>query len=108
MSEEVPRTCGSAHLIRGVALLQEKWTLLIVSRLLHGPCGFNELNRKAEGINATTLSQRLGLLEQAGVLVKTVHSTMPPRTSYALTDAGQALAPVIDAISAWAERYIAE
>jgi DNA-binding HxlR family transcriptional regulator len=64
--------------------------------------------RRAGPINATTLAQRVGQLERAGVLAKTVHSTMPPRTSYALTPAGQALAPVLDAIATWAERYVSE
>src|SRR5438105_420373 len=77
----------SPSLVRGVQLLQEKWLLLIVHRLLHGPVGFNELSRQAQGVNATTLAQRLCQLEQAGLAVKTVHSTMPPRTSYELTDA---------------------
>jgi len=99
-------TCGSESLIRGVAILQEKWTLLIVSQLRRGPCGFNELSRKAEGVNATTLSQRLTLLEQAGILTKTVHSTMPPRTSYELTESGLALGPVLDAIEHWSATYL--
>ncbi len=99
-------SCGSPHLIRGVLLLQEKWVLLIVHRLLHGPLGFCELNRKAKGVNTTTLSQRLDLLEQAGVVTKTVHSFMPPRTSYELTEAGRALQPVLKAIEAWSETYL--
>jgi DNA-binding HxlR family transcriptional regulator len=99
-------TCGSASLVRGVLLLQEKWVLLIVHQLLHGPVGFNELCRKAEGVNTTTLSQRLDLLEQAGLVVKTIHSYMPPRTSYELTEAGKALQPVLKAIEAWSERYL--
>jgi DNA-binding HxlR family transcriptional regulator len=89
-------------------LLQEKWNLLIVHSLLQQPLGFNEMARRAGPINATTLAQRLGQLERAGVLAKTVHSTMPPRTSYALTESGQALAPVLDAIATWAERYVTE
>ncbi len=64
--------------------------------------------RRAGPINATTLAQRVAQLERAGVLAKTVHSTMPPRTSYALTEAGLALAPVLDAIATWAERYVTE
>src|SRR5579862_4417011 len=99
-------SCGSPHLIRGVLLLQEKWVLLIVHRLLHGPLGFCELNRKAKGVNTTTLSQRLDLLEQAGVVTKTVHSFMPPRTSYALTEAGRGLQPVLEAIEAWSDKYL--
>jgi DNA-binding HxlR family transcriptional regulator len=86
-------------------LLQEKWTLFIVHHLLGGPRGFNELGRTALGVNTTTLSQRLDLLERAGLLTRTVHSTMPPRTSYELTEAGRGLAPVIEAIGAWGERF---
>lgn len=97
--------CCSPQLVRGVLLLQEKWVLLIIHSLLQGPLGFCELNRRAEGVNATTLSQRLDLLEQSGLIVKTIHSTMPPRTSYDLTEVGRALKPVLDAIKAWSEKY---
>jgi DNA-binding HxlR family transcriptional regulator len=77
----------------------------LLESLLQGPLGFNEMARRAGPINATTLAQRLGQLERAGVLAKTVHSTMPPRTSYELKETGHALAPVLDAIATWAERY---
>src|SRR5262245_59269231 len=100
--------CGSPSLIRGVLLLQEKWVLLIVDKLLRGPIGFCELNRKAQGVNTTTLSQRLDLLEQAGLVTKTIHSYMPPRTSYELTEAGQALKPVLNAIEKWSEKYLSD
>ena len=92
--------------VRAVAVLQEKWSLLIVNALLDGPAGFNELSRKVCGVCPATLSQRLSLLEEAGVVSKTVHSTMPPRTSYVLTPSGDALRPVVDAMSAWAERHL--
>jgi DNA-binding HxlR family transcriptional regulator len=86
-------------------LLQEKWTLFIVYHLIDGPQGFNELSRSALGVNTTTLSQRLDLLERAGILTRTVHSTIPPKTSYELTEAGHGLRSVIEAIAAWSERY---
>lgn len=101
-------SCGaSSGFVRGALLLQEKWVLLIVHSLLDGPVGFNELSRQAKGVNATTLSQRLDLLEQSGLVNKTIHSTMPPRTSYELTAAGHALKPILDAIEAWSEQYLA-
>jgi len=90
---------------RGAMLLQEKWVLMIVHGLLAGPINFNELMRRGS-VNTTTLSQRLNLLEQAGILVKTIHSTMPPRTSYELTEAGLALRPILDAITEWSEKYL--
>ena len=107
MSEAVPQ-CPKKSLIRGVELLQEKWVLLIVDRLLIGPVGFNDLARKAENVNVTTLSQRLSLLEKEGLVIKTIHSTMPPRTSYRLTASGLALAPILESITRWSEQYLAE
>lgn len=92
--------------VRAVAVLQEKWSLLIVNALLAGPVGFNELSRKVAGVCPATLSQRLSLLEEAGIVSKTVHSTMPPRTSYVLTPSGDDLRPVIDALAAWADRHL--
>ncbi len=97
----------AASLMRGARLLQEKWVLMIVFSLLDGPLSFCDLMRRGT-INTTTLTQRLHLLEEAGLLTKTIHSAMPPRTSYALTEGGQALKPILDAIAAWSDRYVAD
>lgn len=80
--------------------------MFVVHRLMAGPLGFNELLRQAKGINTATLAQRLCLLEQSGVIVKTIHSYMPPRTSYELTEAGKALRPVLEAIEAWSSMHL--
>ena len=95
----------AATFIRGALLLQEKWVMLIVHSLMEGPISFCDLMRKGS-INTTTLTQRLNLLEQTGLLTKTIHSTMPPRTSYELTEAGLALRPILDAITDWSERHL--
>ena len=95
----------AAVFIRGALLLQEKWVLMIVHSLLTGPTGFSELMRRGN-INTTTLTQRLNLLEQAGILVKTIHSTMPPRTRYELTEAGMALQPILEAITEWSRSHL--
>jgi len=72
-SAEAPgAACPSRHLTAGVTLLQEKWVLLIVRVLLHGPQGFNDMARNAGDVNSTTLAQRLARLEKAGLVVKTV------------------------------------
>ena len=106
-TEEAPcqLTAQTAAFLRGALLLQEKWVLLIVHSLLGGSISFNELMRRG-GVNTTTLAQRLSLLEGAGVLTKTIHSTMPPRTSYALTEAGQALRPVLNSIAEWGAAHL--
>ncbi len=93
-------------LARALLVLQEKWVLFIIKGLLEGPLGFNELSRRASGVNTTTLSQRMDLLEKEGIVTKTTYSTIPPRTSYELTAKGQALRPVIEAISEWSREHV--
>jgi DNA-binding HxlR family transcriptional regulator len=91
--------------IRGALLLQEKWVLMIVFDLMDGPRSFNQLMRKGS-VNTTTLAHRLNLLERSAILVKTVQSTMPPRTSYELTTAGRDLQTVLHAIQEWSEKHL--
>lgn len=88
-----------------IQVLQEKWTLHIVRALLDGPMGFNELGRTVGGCNPATLKVRLDHLEQLSLLKRTVHSQMPPRTSYELAPAGVDLQHVIDAIAGWARSH---
>ncbi len=89
-----------------IGILQEKWVLHIVRSLLDGPRGFNELGRQTGGCNPATLAQRLERLEALGIVHKTVHSYMPPRTTYQLTPAGVALQDVIAAIDSWGTRFL--
>jgi DNA-binding HxlR family transcriptional regulator len=89
-----------------IQLLQEKWTLHIVRALLGGPVGFNELARRVGGVNPATLASRLDHLVDIGLCTKTVHSTMPPRTAYELTDAGVELQSVVEAIDGWGRRNL--
>ena len=97
-----PDHCPDPAVVRAFLLLQERWVLFIVHALLAEPgLGFNELSRRATGVNPATLKQRLDLLEREGVLAKRVVSTMPPRTEYRLTPTGDGLRPVLDAIEAW-------
>jgi DNA-binding HxlR family transcriptional regulator len=89
-----------------IDLFQEKWVLHIVRILLDGPRGFNALSRAVGGCNAATLAQRLGHLEKIGMVRKTVHSVMPPRTTYALTPMGVELQGALEAIDRWARKYL--
>jgi DNA-binding HxlR family transcriptional regulator len=89
-----------------IQVLQEKWTMHIVRALLDGPLGFNELGRTVGGCNPATLKVRLDHLEELGILRRTVHSQMPPRTSYELSASGVSLQMVIDAIDAWAREHL--
>lgn len=86
-------------------LLSERWTLHIVRALLEKTKRFNEIGREI-GLNPATLSERLRALEEEGVVTRTVVSAMPPHVQYALTEKGQALNCIFEALSEWGRTWM--
>jgi DNA-binding HxlR family transcriptional regulator len=80
----------------------DKWSVLIVVHLQEGPARFSELLRAVTGISRRMLTRTLRLLERDGLVERTVHPTVPPSVSYALTDLGQGLTGPLDSVSRWA------
>jgi len=84
---------------RASEVLSGKWTTLIVRDLLRGRQRFSQLERALKGISPRMLSARLQMLEQAGLVLKTIHPTNPPTTEYELTAAGLRMQGVIEAMA---------
>ncbi len=96
-------TCedGSCPVARAVAVLDGKWTMLVIRDLLGGPRRFGELKKSLAGVSPKTLTDRLRDLESAGLVTRTMYPEIPPRVEYELTRQGQALQPVIDALGSF-------
>jgi DNA-binding HxlR family transcriptional regulator len=84
-------------------LLERRWQLSIIYAALTGALRFNEFAEVVAGISPRMLSERLRDLESAGLLDRTVLPTSPPTVEYRLTTRGRRLAPVIEAMRAYAE-----
>jgi len=80
-----------------------RWTPLIVRELLVGSTRFNDLRRGMPTISASVLSRRLDELEVAGI-VRRVEDESGAR--YLLTDAGEELRPVVEALGCWGRRWL--
>jgi DNA-binding HxlR family transcriptional regulator len=87
-------------------LLGKRWTGLIISVLLPGPVYFADLRRAVSGISERMLSDRLGELTAAGLVIREVDEGPPLRVSYRLTEAGAAMEPALKALQVWAESYL--
>lgn len=85
-------------------LLCERWTLLVISRLLDGCTQFNQIHRGVPRISPSLLSQRLGELERAGLVIRERAAKGKPR-QYALTAAGRELEPIVMQIAVWGQRW---
>lgn len=93
--------CGVAHALE---LIGERWAPLVLRELMFGARRFSELKADLPGISANVLTQRLGELEERGLVRKV---KLPPPASvqvYEATDWGLEAAPVIRALGRWAVR----
>ena len=68
---------------------------------------FCELQDALGGANSATLSQRLKLLEDQGLIDRRIVSSIPPWVEYSLTAKGQDLNRAIAVIDRWADRWAA-
>jgi DNA-binding HxlR family transcriptional regulator len=98
----VPRPDGIFDPVaRGLDVIGDRWTLVLVRHLLDAPRGFQEL-RKRTGIAPRVLSGRLRGLVSAGFVVTVAEGS---RSVYALTEQGRSLKPIITAIARWWIRH---
>jgi DNA-binding HxlR family transcriptional regulator len=86
-------------------VLGQKWVLRIIRALGERTQRFCELQDALGGANSATLSQRLKLLEDEGLIDRRMISTLPPWVEYSLTEKGADLRSAIVGIDRWAERW---
>jgi DNA-binding HxlR family transcriptional regulator len=91
---------------RTLALLGEKWTLLVLREAFFGVRRYGQLARNL-GIPRPTLSARLRTLVDAGLLQRVRYATEPARYEYRLTPAGIDLFPAIVALMRWGDAHLA-
>ncbi|MFO1496662.1 MAG: helix-turn-helix domain-containing protein [Lysobacterales bacterium] len=94
--------CPSRALLARVG---EKWATLALAELAAGPRRFAELMRRLQGVSQKMLTQTLRNLERDGLISRTLVCDRPIQVRYALTDRGQSLAPVLNALTAWARTH---
>ena len=81
-------------------LVGERWALLVVREIALGATHFTDIVR-GTGAPRDRIAARLRALEQAGVVVRAQYQYASPRYEYRLTESGEALIPVLDALLEW-------
>jgi DNA-binding HxlR family transcriptional regulator len=89
-------------------IIGAKWTAVIVHDLSEGPRRFTELEHACTGISPRTLSERLRALEAEGIVTRRSYHESPPRVEYELTEKGDALLPIIDAMREFGRGWLVE
>jgi DNA-binding HxlR family transcriptional regulator len=96
-------TCSVA---RSVAVIGDRWTLMILRDCFLGVRRFEEFERRL-GISRSIIAERLKRLTDEGVLRRDAYQQNPVRHEYRLTEKGLALHPVIMAIVHWGDVHYA-
>ena len=96
--------CARFH--KAVELIGRRWSGAIIQILLQRPSRYAELRTAIPDITDRMLSERLRELEDESIVARTVIPETPVRVEYSLTSKGRALAPALDAIGHWAERWV--
>lgn len=82
-------------------LIGGKWKGAILYRLLEGTRRYGELRRLLCRITQRSLTQQLRELEGDGLVRREIFAEVPPRVEYSLTEKGQTLTPVLNALLGW-------
>jgi DNA-binding HxlR family transcriptional regulator len=103
MSKRYDSYCPVAH---ALGLVGERWSLLVVLELMHGPKRYTDLVEQLPGIGTNILAARLRDLERGGIVAK---RTLPPPAAsrvYELTEYGLGLRPAIRELALWGARSL--
>jgi DNA-binding HxlR family transcriptional regulator len=87
-------------------VLGGKWKLLVLSYLLDGTRRYGELRRLMPEISEKMLIQELRELEAHRLVQRIQYPEVPPRVEYQLTELGQGLTPIFQALLNWSGHYL--
>jgi DNA-binding HxlR family transcriptional regulator len=96
----------NCSIARTVAVLGERWTLVILREAFSRRRRFEDIQRDL-GIARNILADRLQRLVAEGILERRAYQQRPERFEYRLTDKGRDLYPVLLALMQWGDRYTA-
>lgn len=104
-----PEKLACAHtscpIERTLGVIGGVWKTVLVRELLGGTRRYGELHRMLPGVTHKVLTQQLRELEVDGVVHRDVYAQVPPRVEYSLTPLGRELAPLLEGMHAWGERF---
>lgn len=86
-------------------LIGDKWKVLILRDLMPGKKRFGELRKSIGHVSQKVLTAQLRDMEANGLVYRHVYAEVPPRVEYSLTELGQSLKPILDAMWNWGESY---
>lgn len=89
-----------------IQLIGGKYKAVILWHLMNQTLRYNEIHKRIPNATDKMLAQQLRELEKDGLINRTVYPVVPPKTEYSLTDFGQTISPILDAMCDWGTNYL--
>jgi len=105
-SDESLMPRSTCPITNALDIMGDKWTLLVIRDLFLGKHLYKEMMQSPEGIASNILANRLQRLEKAQFISKKAYQLTPIRYEYHLTQKGQDIQPILQAIVKWGLKYI--
>ncbi len=87
-------------------LISGPWTTYILYLLRNnGQMRFGQLKKQMPGISSKMLTERLRMLEEAGIVLRLQEATIPPKVTYSFTKRGNELNKVLDDLAELAMKW---
>lgn len=97
--------CGMAMTME---IIGNKWKPCLLYNIWQGVNRPGQLQQANPKASRQVLNQQLKELEAHGIIRKVVYAQLPPKVEYFLTELGESLIPVLDAMTAWGNQIIAD
>ena len=91
-----------------LSVIGGKYKAIILWHLIDNTLRFSELRRFLPQATPKMLTQQLRELEADGMIHREVYPVVPPKTEYSLTEYGQTLIPVVQALSVWGREHMSD
>ena len=87
-------------------MIGDRWSLIILRDLVCGKTRFSQFLDSPERITPSVLTDRLTFLEADGLIFRRSYSERPKRYEFFVTQKGEALLPVMQAICTWGHVHV--
>lgn len=88
-----------------VGLIGNKWKPLILRDLMQGKVRYKNLQYGIDGISPKVLTENLKQMEENGIIKREVYAEVPLRVEYSLTELGEKMRPIINALADFGKEY---
>lgn len=97
--------CGKS-IIYTLSVVGGKWKWIILAVLFeNGVQRYGQIKKNVPSITHKMLSHQLKELETEQLIYRKEYRQIPPKVEYSLTEKGQTLIPVLQAMAAWGTKY---